>query len=386
MIRLFIALSLTIILTACGGGSGGDGSASGPTTATGFLKDSSVQGLSYASGEQSGTTGADGSFTYTIGQTVTFTLGGITIGSAMGSPTVTPVDFVASGSTNNTNVLNIVRFLMMLDTDQDPTNGISISPAVIASAASWVQPDFASGTFVSDTTVTDIVAAVASADSKAAALPTAGAAQTHVESTILCAYSGAFAGRFSGDDTGNFGFLVDASTGLVLGVGYSNTLSNYFIAGGTGTTALSLDTNHSFTTGVVSTGTSYTGAFSDSNTLSGTWNNTGVSGTFNGTRIGGSSAAKYRFTGYYQGTDAGLFTVDIDASNNITGLAYSVVYDLADTLKGTISGSTLSVTGNGGAAISGTINLAAGTISGGTWNNTRTGDFGTYAGGGCELI
>ena len=73
---LFIGLVLSLV--ACGGGSGSSQSSSTTSdTKTGTFIDSPVMGLSYSSTSHSGITNSAGEFTYTKGETVTFSLGGI---------------------------------------------------------------------------------------------------------------------------------------------------------------------------------------------------------------------------------------------------------------------------------------------------------------------
>ncbi|MDV6321453.1 hypothetical protein, partial [Chromohalobacter sp. HP20-39] len=79
-----------------------------PQTAQGVFVDAPVAGLHYVSGNLSGTTDAAGHFNYVLGQMVTFSVGGVTIGSAAGQAVVTPLALVpgATGVTNDT-VTNI---------------------------------------------------------------------------------------------------------------------------------------------------------------------------------------------------------------------------------------------------------------------------------------
>jgi len=212
---------LTAILMGCGGG-GGDGTTSGGgvSTATGIFKDSNVSGLNYVSGSQSGVTGADGTFTYEVGQSVTFSVGGVTIGSVTGQSIVTPVDLVAGGSSSSMQVQNIVRFLMMLDVDGDASNGIVISSAVQTMAVNWSQVDFSTTDL--STALTSIISDATSVDGVTHTLPSSTVAKSHMESTLLCVYAGAFRGTYSGGDSGSFGYLLDATTGLVAGVAFSN--------------------------------------------------------------------------------------------------------------------------------------------------------------------
>lgn len=386
--RKFAISGLVVLLTACGGGGDGGSSSSAPTTATGYFKDSNTQGVRYVSGGQSGVTGANGSFTYEVGNPVTFSVGGVTLGSVtVGRSVVTPVDLVANGATTSQSVQNLTRFLMMLDADANPANGIQISPAVQAAAASWstVNFDQTEGSFT--TAVNSIVTAANTADGPGThTLPTAAAAQTHVEGTLRCARSGGFKGTYGGGDSGKSGVIIDATTGMATGVGYSNTLNNNFTIAGT--SAVSLNQNAAFVSGVASTGATYSGRMTSPDTITGTWINGALSGTFSNSRIGGALDAKYRFTGQFQNGGGmpvayGLYTFDINGSNQVTGFAYDVSNDTSVALTGTVSGATLSGTTSSGVSFTATINLAAGTISSATW--TGGGSSGSFTASGCQL-
>jgi hypothetical protein len=124
-LSLRIALSATVLasLVACGGGGGG--SAATGTPLSGKFVDSAVAGLTYSTPTQSGTTDATGSFNYKSGETVTFKLYGQQISAVAGYTTLTPFD------TNDTTLsadysINLIRFLMALDTDADASNGITL--------------------------------------------------------------------------------------------------------------------------------------------------------------------------------------------------------------------------------------------------------------------
>jgi len=125
---ILLAIGLSLLLTACGGG-GGNGN--DPVSASqGVFLDSAVEGLRFETITQSGTTDASGTFRYMAGETVEFFMGDISLGSADGATTLTPIDLV-SGATDETNehVTNILRFLQSLDNDMDAYNGIQISSA-----------------------------------------------------------------------------------------------------------------------------------------------------------------------------------------------------------------------------------------------------------------
>lgn len=379
---LFVAAALA----ACGGG-GGDGET---TTSTGYFKDSSVAGLTFTSGAENGTTGSDGSFTYEVGQSVSFSLGGVMIGNATGKSVVTPLDLVPNGTSSTREVVNIVRFLMMLDADGDPSNGITISSAVQSAAGSWSAVDFSATDLANE--LAAIIADANAADSTTHSLPDSTAAQTHLESTLKCVRSGIYQGTYSGTDRGPFAVLVDASNGLVSGFAYSSIYLRLYEL--TGTTAVSPDQSATFITGDVSVGASYSGSFTGPDALAGNWSlPPSDSGTFSGSRLGSSASAVYRFTGTFTGDSHGLLIFNIDAFDNVSGVAYTA-YDNTEgvlnetiSITGTLSGTSLTAEiYDGGildARITGTLDKAAGTVSG-NWSDVGN-NSGTYSGTGCRL-
>jgi hypothetical protein len=291
------------------------------------------------------------------------------------------VDLVSGGSSSATSVQNIVRFLLMLDEDGDSENGISIAASVQETAADWSPVDFSTSDLEND--ISSIIADATTADGGSHLLPTAATAQNHLEETMRCSYAGAYQGTYTGDDQGVFGIMVDAQTGYASGVAYSDQWDDIFYL--TGTTPMSYDQDLDFIVGNTSTGADFQGSFSASDAVSGSWNDPdeGNSGTFQGSRIGGALNAVYRFTGTFSGDDDGLFTFDVDAQNNITGVAYSIFDDDLDNLTGTLSGTSLSITTDDGATASGTLDTATGSLYG-TWQGTG-GDSGTFSGAGCKL-
>jgi hypothetical protein len=136
--KLLALCASAFFLSACGGGGGGGGSSptpAPPATSTGVFVDSVVAGLHYSTATKSGETNSAGEYDYLPGETVTFSIGGIVLGSALAGPVVTPLTLV-SGATDETDpvVTNIVRLLLTLDDDGIPGNGITISPATAAAA------------------------------------------------------------------------------------------------------------------------------------------------------------------------------------------------------------------------------------------------------------
>jgi hypothetical protein len=133
-----------LMLTACGGGGGGGGSAPAPSAQTGQFIDSPVGGLTYSctsgsSTANTGTTNAQGQFTFTAGQTCTFKIGNVTIGSMSNIPTdgvVTPQD-VAGVSRSATSDPTAVAIAQLLQTLDDGTgNGNIVIPASVTTALS----------------------------------------------------------------------------------------------------------------------------------------------------------------------------------------------------------------------------------------------------------
>ncbi len=117
---------------------------SGDEIKTGVFVDSPVQGLRYTTKTRSGLTSATGELQYVAGETVTFSIGGVELGSARGADRITPFDLfqipvpsteadvveVMSASTRVDafdRAANVIYFLVALDRDGYPENGIDLS-------------------------------------------------------------------------------------------------------------------------------------------------------------------------------------------------------------------------------------------------------------------
>jgi len=98
-------------------GCGGSSSGSNETVLTGAFIDAPVQGLHYSTASQSGITDENGNFKYKDGETITFNIGNLTLGSAIASKTMTPLEL--GGDTHldaiGTKSTNIARVLQSLD-------------------------------------------------------------------------------------------------------------------------------------------------------------------------------------------------------------------------------------------------------------------------------
>ncbi|MCP4325148.1 MAG: hypothetical protein GY787_25545 [Alteromonadales bacterium] len=117
------------------------------TPLVGVFIDSPVGGVDYVAGSITGRTNSKGEFNYHEGDTVSFSIGGIELGSALAQAHVTPLTLADTDDINADTVVNIVRLLQTLDSDKDASNGIAISSQVINSAAN-INLDLTAGTEV----------------------------------------------------------------------------------------------------------------------------------------------------------------------------------------------------------------------------------------------
>ena len=99
----------------------------------GVFIDSPVSGLYYETETHSGFTDGNGKYNYEEGETVTFYIGDIKLGSAKASEELTPLSITStSDATLETlEVQNIAALLQTLDLDGDATNGITIDEEVV---------------------------------------------------------------------------------------------------------------------------------------------------------------------------------------------------------------------------------------------------------------
>lgn len=185
--KLIFAGVVSVVLSACGGGGGGGGTTTTPTPSlTGVFTDSVVSGIAYSTETRSGFTDANGEYDYVAGETATFSIGDIVLGSAPAGPVVTPLTLVGTSDITDPQVTNIVSLLMTLDADGNPDNGIEITMAT-RTAAMGVTIDFNVPTadFAADATVAALIAA---ADTTSVALVDSGTAQTHLSNTIASSW------------------------------------------------------------------------------------------------------------------------------------------------------------------------------------------------------
>lgn len=124
---------LTLTIAGCGGS--GDGSQRGV-----FLDASAVEGLRYQTATRSGVTGADGAFRFLSGEEVTFYVGEMEIGRAVGAERITTFDLAGVTAPDSevdlevltpagrglNKAINLATFLQTIDEDGDLSNGILV--------------------------------------------------------------------------------------------------------------------------------------------------------------------------------------------------------------------------------------------------------------------
>jgi hypothetical protein len=203
--KKYLILLVLILIQGCSGG--GDGDGGGITSLSGQFVDSPVEGVNYVAGGFSGTTAADGGFSYGSGNSLLLSIGDIDLGNGIARNTFTPLTLVGTSDPSNSNVVNIASFLLTLDDDGDPNNGILITQAV-RTAAIGKTINFAQSTtdFTNDGNVQTVVAELT-------ALTTAGA-----RSLVSAADAGAHLRSTLND-------ILNASLGTYTGTGF-NTISN----------------------------------------------------------------------------------------------------------------------------------------------------------------
>jgi hypothetical protein len=312
------------------------------TAVTGVFRSDTVIGLGYVSGTHSGLTDTRGAFTYEEGQGIAFSVGAVSIGTIpKAKALVTPVDLVAHGTGPSNHVLNVVRFLMMLDQDGNPNNGIQISAAVTAVAASWGPVDF--DTTDLPTTLGPLIQQASAADGVSHVLPDAPTAQAHLRAGFYCTHAGNYSGTFgetrlAGDGRGDFTVSVFPD-GSMHSIAHGDSLLTGFDVQTNDAVSPLLDGSFAQTDN--SAGVSLQGSFADPAVVSGIYL-TPIGGSFQAV-ADASVAATYKFTGSYTSTPndpatgnpySGPVNFGMDDSNQISGGGFA----------GTVSGNTFTGT------------------------------------------
>ncbi len=188
-----------------------------------FFADSAVEGLQFSSATWTGKTDNRGVFEFRDGDTLTFLVGGVTIGTVEVDSNqniqrfhfATPIDLVpgAVDETNQT-VTNIARFLQSLDIDADPSNGITM-PDGLANVTRGRPIDFAVDTvaFENDANLLYILAQFGKT------LVTEADAQAHLRATLDAKFPPATGTVITG--VPNTNFVLQGLTSESSGVTYN---------------------------------------------------------------------------------------------------------------------------------------------------------------------
>ena len=195
---------------------------------------------------------------------------------------MSPMHLVGTTTSLTQSINNRLRLLQMLDVDGNPDNGILISNATRAVAASWTTPDFTLADAAFDAAIASIRQAAINADQGTHVIPTAAVASAHFVRTAWCTYNGIYRGTFSGGDSGVFAVVVYGQGGLMFGGAYSNVDRSGMEVSKQSTSGLSIFP--AFVTGQVSGGATFTGSFPLPDRMSGTWSSPPDAGTFVGAR------------------------------------------------------------------------------------------------------
>lgn len=179
---LSISAVYAFLLVGCGGGSSTSNSDSSPeaTVLTGVFVDSPVEGATFATNTQSGTTNASGEFSYLANEQVTFSIGATLLPAVNATAQVSPVDMAASSSNPTATTTNIARLLQSLDQDGNPDNGITI-PTTAAASATRINFDVSTDAFENDQAVINLVA---NSGSLITTLISAEEANAHLSATL----------------------------------------------------------------------------------------------------------------------------------------------------------------------------------------------------------
>jgi hypothetical protein len=301
--------ALVLNMTGCSSSDGDGGGAADEVVLSGgqqsafdgqgFFRAGNVAGLAFVSGAQAGVTDAKGAFSCDADERISFSIGAVALGDTACGPVAHAAALTVSGSLTDPAAINIMRFLMVLDQDENPDNGIAISDPVRVIADNWAQIDFLAADFESE--LSQVISDIASIEGRIASVPDAAAALVFLDASLSCAYSGVFYDWFPGNGGSvpislSLSIFREAVSGVDLG--------ELVMISQDPILPLSLES-----TGEVELGTfpgishfDFSAQFITSDMLKGTWSNaqtvqaTDRSGRFEAFRLG-ESDGEYRFVG-----------------------------------------------------------------------------------------
>ena len=135
-----LAAAGAVVMTGCGSSHHDEA-----TGYNGVFVDDAVDGVTFSCGNVSGTTHDGGHFgTCAGGSKVEFSVGNLILGSSSATKDgvffVTDIVGVPRDSVDNAKVLQVAQVLQSFDVDGDPSNGITVTPAVVKSVNDLVKP------------------------------------------------------------------------------------------------------------------------------------------------------------------------------------------------------------------------------------------------------
>lgn len=195
--ELFISVLAAgmLTMTGCGSSSDGDSTPAGSQTLSAQFIDSAVSGLGYdcQSSGKTGITDSNGYFDYVAGDTCTFKIGEVLLGSAMPSSTrLTPRDL----TTAEPDLTNILRLLQTLDEDENPDNGIVLPSGLTGTIDLGANFDAEINTFLANNSIDNAVVTADEATTHfATSVPQA------IDDTMFIGKTYAFSDGFTVDST-----------------------------------------------------------------------------------------------------------------------------------------------------------------------------------------
>jgi hypothetical protein len=332
----FLLIPVSIVLvTGCGRGGGGGGTpptpASDPALSASQFVDSAVFGMEYVSGKLSGVTDTLGTFQYESDSDITFSIGGITLGTVTpaGKTWVTPLEMII-GAQDETDpaVTNILRFLQTIDDNHNHADGISISDAV-RTQASGMTVNFNQGVtaFEQDANVQSVIASLtAVTQAGVQSLIPAATALDNFRQSMQTRIIGSYCSSYMGTDDGTLDYAVDYQ-GNIQGSGNSTALGAFTVSGTVDSQGV---VNMTQSIAGIPAAT-FSGSIDADRNLSGTWtDNNGSSGTVSGERSAISCEQK-RASGL--ATMAGATRITFDVYNGHFIDEYKSVGAPADILR-----------------------------------------------------
>ena len=399
---------LAILLTACGGSSS---DTTTPTTEItqpepvvstkqGTFFSGDIVGIAYTSGDISGTVSEDGQFEYEekdgIAQTVSFSVAGIELGSAVGKSSLSPIDLSQGSSIDSIEVINRISLLKLLSVNPDATVTLKMQESLLSNAETfaWPTPDFSATDFSETVEIVQIEGDINAFLSEQRVIPTPEEASNFLNSRIFCQASGIYYGDIEGGDSGHIIFGLSPIDGTFTTLGWSDGAQNIIFIPQPANP--SFESTIQFDSGVSLSGERYIGEVITNNTAEGTWSNSTLQteGTFVTTNQGRDPASIYHFTAAYLAVfpvfgpgPAGAYSLALKNDGTVTGQQINIAFgDTTSTpITGTWEDNQLTATVEGGATINAFISFETNQIFG-EWQDVNAPiTSGAVSGTGCQI-